>query len=347
MNSLSSQKRIAIVGAGCSGLAAAWALRDSGAEVTIFEKSRGFSGRAATRGKEDCRIDLGANYFRAETPEVHDLVYQRLPNKDLVEIEKPVWVFDQSGKISPGDATLDDLPKLNYRQGISTLGKLLAAETKATVHLQTHVELIKPVGDHWVLHFQDDREPHVADQVVVTAPAPQAHALFESSDLGDELASALTASVYHSQFAYALAFEGESSDREFHALLNLDRGHPIAWLSYENDKAGHVQPDLTVVIAQMAPAWTERHYDTPREEIATMIEEQVRTLQPSLRAPLEWWSGQRWRYAHPKTAAEAVVLRSGEPRGLYFAGDALYGKGRVHLALQSGLDVGARLALGT
>ncbi len=70
MANRSSGPRIAIIGAGCSSLAAAWALRETNTEVTLFEKIRGFSGRATTRSAEGCRIDLDANYFRAETKNV-------------------------------------------------------------------------------------------------------------------------------------------------------------------------------------------------------------------------------------------------------------------------------------
>ena len=54
------KKKIAIIGAGVSGLAAAWALREHDAEITIFEKSRGLSGRTASR----TRPGLGSNEGR-------------------------------------------------------------------------------------------------------------------------------------------------------------------------------------------------------------------------------------------------------------------------------------------
>ena len=63
MQDLKNQK-IAIIGAGVSGLAAAWALKDSDWEVSVFEKSRGPSGRAATRTINGVRVDHGANYFK-------------------------------------------------------------------------------------------------------------------------------------------------------------------------------------------------------------------------------------------------------------------------------------------
>ena len=59
--------------------------------------------------------------------------------------------------------------------------------------------------------------------------------------------------------------------------------------------------------------------------------------------PLAWWDSHRWRYAHPFQAADAGGLQAAEAQGLYFAGDALVGKGRVGGALQTGLDAAARL----
>lgn len=41
--------RVAVIGAGVSGLSAARVLHDHGYQVRVFEKSRGLGGRAATR----------------------------------------------------------------------------------------------------------------------------------------------------------------------------------------------------------------------------------------------------------------------------------------------------------
>ena len=116
---------VAIVGAGCAGLAAAWSLARAGHQCTVFEKSRGFSGRAATRRRGDSCYDHGANFFRTEDPEIHDLIHRQLPTNELVSIPGPVWTFDHDSRTTPGDEQQNALPKFTYRQGISTLGKLL------------------------------------------------------------------------------------------------------------------------------------------------------------------------------------------------------------------------------
>ena len=92
-------QQVAVVGAGAAGTAAAYALRESNAEVTIFEKSGGVCGRAATRRQEGCVYEYGANYLTADDERVNDLVTKQLPSDGLVEIDAPVWTFDGDGEI--------------------------------------------------------------------------------------------------------------------------------------------------------------------------------------------------------------------------------------------------------
>ena len=64
--------RLAIIGAGISGLACADMLAANGTDVTLFDKSRGVGGRMATRRIEAqtdvVALDHGAQYFTARTP---------------------------------------------------------------------------------------------------------------------------------------------------------------------------------------------------------------------------------------------------------------------------------------
>ncbi len=55
--------KVAVVGAGIAGLAAARVLTDAGCTVTVFEKSRGVGGRMSTRREADRRFNHGAQYF--------------------------------------------------------------------------------------------------------------------------------------------------------------------------------------------------------------------------------------------------------------------------------------------
>jgi predicted NAD/FAD-dependent oxidoreductase len=58
---------------------------------------------------------------------------------------------------------------------------------------------------------------------------------------------------------------------------------------------------------------------------------------------LHWADTQRWRYAHPNGEAKIEDTASASEIGLYFAGDAFVGKGRVPGALQTGLAAANRM----
>ena len=60
--------KVGIVGAGIAGLQVARRLRAAGAEVQLFDKARGPSGRVATRRSDFGQFDHGAQYFTARDP---------------------------------------------------------------------------------------------------------------------------------------------------------------------------------------------------------------------------------------------------------------------------------------
>ena len=62
----STKPQLAIVGTGMSGLACADSLGEY-FEISLFDKSRGLSGRLSTRRADAHAFDHGAQYFRAGT----------------------------------------------------------------------------------------------------------------------------------------------------------------------------------------------------------------------------------------------------------------------------------------
>lgn len=334
---------LAIVGAGASGLAAAWALRDTSLSVTVFEKSRGYSGRAATRRRNGTRYDHGANYIKPTSERITTLLTEHLPTDELEDIGRAIWTFDADGTVSPGDRETNQEPKWTYRSGIHTLGKHLAAAADATVHLQTRIAALEVEDTVWTLADTDGERHGPFDAVLLTPPAPQTAALLRASTMPDALQDTLVdgvdAASYTSQFAFILSYDTPIPRPDgVYALLNTDRQHPIAWLSFEDDKPGHVPKGESLLIAQMAPDWTTaRMEDPPDALVDEVVPEVANVLDADLGAPA-WFDTQRWRYALPTKAADADALAAGAPYGLFFAGDALVGRGRVGRALETGLD---------
>lgn len=338
---------IAVVGAGVAGLGAAWALSRAGWSSVLFEKSRGLSGRAATRRRGEVRYDHGANFFRLEDPDVHRLLTAELPADDLVEISGEVWTFDGEGEIRRGDPAHNAVPKWSYRGGIKTLGHLLAEDAPlAQVRRQCRVvALARDADGSWWLDDESGAPHGPYPALLLTPPAPQSLALLESCPaVAAELLAELARVDYHRQFSFVLGYQDGVIERgDYHALVNLDGQHAVAWLSFEEDKPGHVPVGQSVMVVQMSPAWSSPRYEQAREDLLPEVLAALRGLFRQDIPEPDWWDSQRWGLAHPQRALRAEPLAQAEAQGLFVAGDATVGKGRVPLALKSGLEIAGRM----
>ncbi|PQJ33438.1 hypothetical protein BSZ35_01460 [Salinibacter sp. 10B] len=339
--------RIAIVGAGVAGLTTAYLLRNAPVEVVVFEKSRGFGGRAATRGRHGCRYDHGAPSFSVESKRIRRLITAHLPTEELVDIGGEEWTFDREGTIARPHPS-ERVPKWTYYQGISRLGKHLAHCSQAGIHRATRIERLDAREEGWALHAQDGTVYSLFEAVVLTPPAPQTAALLEASSLpgarAHRIRQALEGVDYTSQFTYAFGYDRRlPRPGSFHALSSRSDTHPIAWVGYEHDKPGHVPDGESLLVVQMSPQWTRPRLEDDPETFAPEVKEIVGDLLVTdLRYP-HWYDVQRWRYARPQSGLDRDVLTAGAKLGLFFAGDYVRGEGTVEQSIESGFDVVRRL----
>jgi len=339
-------QQVAVVGAGAAGTAAAYALRETDAEVTIFEKSGGVCGRAATRRQEGCVYEYGANYLTADDERVTELVTGELPTDALVEIEPPVWTFDSEGEVSEGR---DEQPtRWTYEDGITQLAKHLIAATDATVHRDTRVETLDRTGDDWRVIDAAGHDHGRFDAVLLTPPAPQTadllgQAEWEHADRRP-LRETVEAVPYRTIVAGLLHYDFEL-DVPYYALVNDDRAHDVGWIGREECKRGHVPDGESLLLVQMAPEWSVEHYrDTPAALVDSIADETATLLDDDRLADPDWTDHQHWRYALPDSGVPEGTLDSALDHDLFFAGDWVVGEGRLHAALRNGLETGTRIA---
>lgn len=74
-------KHIIILGAGISGLSAAWHLSDNGIKVDVFESSPSVGGLAGTIRKNNCCLDFGPHSFFSEDQQILDMTLRLFDNK--------------------------------------------------------------------------------------------------------------------------------------------------------------------------------------------------------------------------------------------------------------------------
>lgn len=341
--------KLAIIGAGLAGLAAAHKLRHSQAaiEIVIFEKSRGVGGRAATRRLHGATFDHGAQYIKAPTPELETLLREGSAQNTLRDIGLPVWTFDQHNQIAAGDPAQNSDPKWTYSDGITRIAKELAQGLD--IRRQTRIRHIDQANDSYILSDEQDTIVGAVDAVLLTPPAPQTHDLIVASALPNAAQATVLAELarvsYRPCLTVTLGYPPQLRQRPFYALVNTDRRHPISWLAYEHLKPERASGDQHVVITQMAPQWSADHWNDAPPQLTEQVAALVSTLlDEDLRAPL-WSDRQGWRYALPDGRADFDTLNSAI-RGLFFAGDYTAGQGRAHLAIEQGWQVAERIMAG-
>ncbi|ADQ66267.1 NAD/fad-dependent oxidoreductase [Halogeometricum borinquense DSM 11551] len=338
--------RVGIVGAGAAGVGAAYALRNADAEVTIVEKSRGVCGRAATRRKHDCYYDHGANYIKESDQRTESLI-RDLGTDGVVDIEKPVWVFDESGEITEGDD--GDSHKWTWTEGITQLAKRLLARTDAEVRRETRVESIVCDDSEatWSLIDTEGETHGPFDRLLLTPPAPQTAEILRATEWDGERLGDATAAVSDVSYRTIRTFVLHYPFREeysWYGLVNVDKAHEVGWVSREECKDGHVPDGESLLIAQMSPEWSAERYDDPLAEAGDDAAALVAELLDDDRyADPDWVDDQGWRYALPNDGVDTDAVRATEDAGLFFAGDWVVGEGRVHHALWNGHEAAERI----
>ena len=94
------QIKVAVIGAGIAGLSCATALKNARFQVTVFEKSRGVSGRLSTRVTEQWQCDHGAQYFTARDPLFYSEVERWLDAK-VAQLWEPILKEFDHNTFSP------------------------------------------------------------------------------------------------------------------------------------------------------------------------------------------------------------------------------------------------------
>lgn len=330
-----------VVGAGAAGVGVADALRDTGIGVTILEKSRGVCGRAATRRRNGCRYDHGANYVKDDGGRTTELL-RNLGTEGLVDIEEPVWTFDASGEIRPGDPERREAHKWTWERGITQFAKRVLDRTDATVRRETRVEGLDRADGAWHATDADGDDHGPFDAVVLTPPAPQTATLLGATTGAptDDLRSAVDDVPFRTIRTLVLNYDFRL-DRPWYALVDREKAHPVGWVSREECKPGHVPDGESLLVVQMSPEWSMARYDDPVDDAAADAADRVADLvgDDRLRDPA-WVDDQGWRYALPDEGADRERLRAGQDHGLLFAGDWVVGDGRVHAAFRSGVETG-------
>lgn len=312
--------KVAIVGAGLSGLVAAESLAAAGADVTVVDKGRSVGGRLATRRIGDARLDHGAQFFTVRTP-----AFQRRVDDWLERGVVRVW--NHGFDANPGG---DGHPRYVGAAGMNSLAKDLAASLPESVTIETSTMAfeVRPArtgeAHRWSLKIDDGTE-RAADAIVITSPLPQTFALL--IDSGVELDDTLMRTDY---------------DRTIGLLATLDRPIEVATggglqdpdhvFSFIGDNMSKGVSPSPAVTFNANPSWSDDHWDRDDD-----LDELLRDAARAWLGDAEILESQvkKWRLATPRSIWPDPCW-TGADGSIVLAGDAFAGP-KVEGAHNSGL----------
>ncbi len=225
--------RVAVVGAGMSGLIAARTLCDSGMKVTVFEKSGGVGGRMATRQLNgQSAFDHGAQYFT-----VRDARFRRYVDSWIEQGLVSCWPADfhsQAGVVVLRDGVLqadsNSVDRFVGVPGMNSVCQHLAQGLE--LRLQTRASRVQLRQGELTLFAEQGPSLGSFEQLVLAIPAPQALPMIEQSP---ELVAAIANINMHPCWAVMATFEQPLTNAWVGAFLHDSF---LSWAARNHTKPG-------------------------------------------------------------------------------------------------------------
>ncbi len=281
---------IAIIGAGISGLSCATALQNAGFKVTVFEKSRGVSGRMSTRVSDNWQCDHGAQYFTARDPQFYAEV-QRWVKAGVTELWQPkLQVYDGQNFTQKQATTARFVGVPRNTAPANFLAESLNVVTGFTVNQLQHLSH-HSLPNLWQLSsVEQGLNDTLFNSVVLAIPAPQAAALLQQPD--PELAKIAESLKMRGCWALMCQFK-KRLNLPFDGLFVNDS--LLSWVARDSAKPGRAsKANGETWILHADSAWSEVNIEADQHIIAEqMIAEFIHL---GGEHPVSY-SVHRWRYA--------------------------------------------------
>ena len=299
---------IAIIGSGICGLTIANGLKDTKAEVTVYDKGRRPGGRAASRTIGGCVFDHGAPAIPNEVAK-HFVTDTKLTNEQ--------WLLDKSSAYCPIG-------------GVSNFGRDIADGLK--VQQSTTILGCQRNGEDFFLSLSEGRSVSSIDTLILTAPPLQSAALVQEIEptLGEELRETCKMSP-----AWVVLFKiADQFSTENYAFAPSEI---ITNVRHEHTKPGRKSSSLgSWFVAECSSEWSVENLERSPEWVSMAVLEGLRA-DLGENFPVASSFAHRWRYASTQDPIGSNYLHN-DNRSLWITGDWCLGNG-IQSAHTSGLSV--------
>lgn len=320
--------RVAVIGAGLSGLTLARFLTETGFPVKVFDKGRSPAGRMSTRRKDEGTYDHGAQYFTARDPGFQRMVRTWVERGIAAEWRGRFGSLE-NGAVTPGS---EDPVRYVGVPGMSAVAQWLASGVD--VRCGVRVEHVRREGGAWALASDAGEALGTFEVVVAAVPAPQAVPLLAGAP---ELAARAAEVVMEPCWAAMVELDAP-------VPLPLDgvfvHGAALSWAARDSSKPGRPAGERWVLHA--TPEFTREHLEETPEAVAPLLVEAFSRAAGLELRPRETVA-HRWRYARAEPPLTEGALFDAV-RGLGACGDWCAGS-RVEGAYLSGVALSRKIAL--
>jgi renalase len=349
-----SPRRIAIIGAGLSGIACARTLLQAGHHVQVFEANAAVGGRMASADTAYGTFDHGAQYFTVRDARFALALEQTAPGVCKPWSANAVRVLDPYGRVaaaalptgerhwvpSPG---MQALP--NHWAEPLQVHKALELHTRVTGltpdRLQAQQWQLTTVG----MAGDPDAQRVFGgfDDVVLAVPAAQALKLLRDSALAPALQQRLSAVSVGPCWTLLLAFPQAQQAKPVHLgpQWNAARSthHRVAWLARENSKPGRGRIERWTV--QASTAWSAEHLHDDAARVQVKLRKAFAEI-TGIRAEPTFAATHVWRQAQTLVPLGVSHVWDDALR-IGVAGDWCIGH-RIEDAFVSGLELALAMA---
>ena len=342
---LSSPRRIAVIGAGIAGLAAARTLQRSGHDVQVFEAAPVPGGRVATQDSPFGGFDSGAQYFT-----VRDARFAKALEATAADIVRrwsanAVRVLDEHGRVVEAALPAREAHWVAV-PAMARLPERWAAPLAAAgaLHLATRVTHIARdalAPSRWQLHTEG-AEPQAVqagfDAVLWALPPSNVRdALLKSERLAalvEPLSKVDVAPCWSLMLAYPNAAQPGLPTLGPQWSAARSTHHRVAWLARESSKPGREQIERWTL--QASAAWSREHENDSAQRVTAKLLKAFAEV-AGIRATSAWSDARLWRQAQTLEPLGRPYVWDAA-RGIGLCGDWCIGH-RVEDAFVSGLEL--------
>ena len=279
------KKRIAIIGAGISGLTLAQHLKEH-ADVVVFEKARGVGGRMSTRYADPFYFDHGTQFFTARSMAFQEFIAPLIAKGLIAEWKGKVVTFQADNAVKDRlwfEPHYVAVPLMN------SLGRYLAEGLD--IRLDTEIApLVEKHADGWQLAGKDGALLGMFDWVISTAPPVQTANLLQTVLPGD---SPLHQIKLQGCFTLMIGFNAPWAKPWMAAKVHE---RPMEWIAVNSSKPGR-QKTVTSLVVHSRNDWADEHIEDDIKKTQDYLVRQFESVTGIACDKADYLAMHRWKYA--------------------------------------------------